>query len=333
MRQSVKGELIKAPINLISDMNKILFLFVLTCISDFAFSQQKSNPVIWHLTIVDSTTSKGVDRATVSINKNKNFSTDINGAIDINKTLINPKDNIRISCMGYKSIWLMSGIDNKYPDTIRLSSSVISLKEVKVSSLNRQIEIGDIKKSYNSHRTTSPNDAYAQFIPNERKIKGTISSVEYVLNDELHGIEMPFRVRLYTKNKSNLSLDQELTNDSIIVYNPEKKRLVSVDLLRYNIQLPEDGIIVVFETLDSSYYSKDPIRYMGYERVRLPGIDMDLKKKNDYTADLHDKSDRKGSYSMVGPTADRWNFDDAYDQWYAYADGNNFAITVTINSN
>ncbi len=34
---------------------------------------------------------------------------------------------------------------------------------------------------------------------------------------------------------------------------------------------------------------------------------------------------------MVGPVADRWNFDDLEDQWYAYADGINFAITLTIN--
>ncbi len=169
----------------------------------------------------------------------------------------------------------MPGINYIFPDTVRLSASVTSLKEVKVSA-TKPIEtiIGDVKKSYNTHRITWPNSAYAQFIPNEKKIKGTITSVEYVINDELHGIERPFRVRLFTKSKTSLSLDRELIKDSIIVYNPKKERRISIDISKYNVQLPEDGVIVIFETLSPSYYGNDSIWINGQKFLKMPGIDM-----------------------------------------------------------
>jgi hypothetical protein len=310
-------------------MIKLLFALILITISNFAFSQQRDDQTLWHLTIVDSVSARSIAGVTVTINRTKHFSTNLNGAININKTIINLKDSIRISCIGYKPLLLKPGVNFKFPDTVRLSSTVTSLKEVRVNALNREIRIGDIKKSYVWHRITSPNESLAQFIPNEKKISGIVSSIEFMLNDELHGIENPFRVRLYTKYKDSVTLDQELTTDSIIVYNPEKKRRLSVDVSRYNIQLPEEGVIVVFETLSSSYYGRDSVWHWGQKYAKTPGIDMHTTKKNQLGGD-NDKIDRKGPYSMVGPEADRWNWDGVYSQWYKYADGTNFDFTITI---
>jgi len=300
-------------------------------LANFAFPQQKNSQHLWHLTIADSVTAKGIDRATFSIDKKRYYTTGIDGTIDIDKELIDPTDSIGFSCVGYKSRVLMPGINYIFPDTVKLSASVTSLNEVKVNSMKQsEIIIGDARKFYNAHRVTSPNTTYAQFIPNAKKIKGTITSVEYVINDELNGIEMPFRVRLYTKSKTSLSLDQELIKDSIIVYNPEKKHRLAVDVSRYSVQLPDDGIIVIFETLSLSYYNKGTIWHKGFDYPKMPGIDMDLKRKNDYDADIYDKRNRTGPYCMVGPVAERWNLDGFEDEWYVYADGINFAITLSI---
>lgn len=316
-------------------MRKLLFTVILIAIADIAFSQQKNNQRVWHLTIVDSTTAKGIDKVTVAINKIKYFTTDIDGKINLNKTPISYNDTITISCVGYKSVMLMPGIDNKYPDSVRLSVSVKSLREVKVGSFEG-ITIGDIKKSYNTHRVPNPDEEFAQFIPNDKKIKGTISSIQYVLNDELHGIEMPFRVGLYTKSPNNIFPDRQLINDTIIVSNREKKRRVSVDVSGYNIELPENGVIVSFETLPASNY-KDSIWYdkkpQGNRWIRkMPGIDMDLKKKDDYSID-REKPDRKGPYSMVIFVNDKWSFEEVKFRSYVFIEGTNLAITLTIKPN
>ena len=310
----------------------IKFLFLLIIISNFEFSQQKTNgQSLWHLTVVDSVSAKGIERVTVSINKKRYYINGNNGIIDINKAFVHLKDSISFSCVGYKSVVLIPDINYIFPDTVRLTGSVTDLQEVKVSTAKpMETIIGDARKSYNAHRKTSPNRAYAQYIPNAKKIKGTITYVEYVINDVLQGIELPFRVRLYTKSKNSLVLDEELIKDSIIVYNPDKKRRLSVDISRYNVQLPDDGIIVIFETLSPSYYNNGTVWYKGFEYLKMPGIDMDLKKKDDYSWDINDRRDRNEPYCMVGPVAERRNLEGTDDGWNVYNQGINFAITLTI---
>ncbi len=308
-------------------MNKLLLIFLL--LTNLAFSQEKGKAAIWHLVVVDSATSKGVAKATIGINKARYFSTDNGGTVYIDKDLIGSKDSVCISCVGYKSVWLRPNINHQFPDIVRLSFSITELNIVNVGQNQPALVVmGDVKRKYNVHSITSPSCSYAQFIPNDKKINGSIASVQYTLNDQLHGIELPFRVRLFTKMKDSITLDKELTNDSIIVYNPEKKHTLIVDISKYNIHFPEEGVIAVFETLSTSYYGKDSVWYYGHKYSKAPGIDMD-QTKNNWEID-RDKIDRKISYSMVGPEADRWNLDTVIGQWYVYRDGNNFAITITV---
>jgi hypothetical protein len=287
------------------------------------------------LTITDGVSARGIERATIEVSRRRYFITDFNGIVNIDKNLIIPGDSIKISCIGYKPVILLPVKNYKFPEIVKLSTLVTSLNEVRVRSLNTQeIKIGDIEKSYNTHRVPNPDDEYAQYIPNDKKIRGIITSVEYVLNDELHGIEKPFAVRLYSKNKNSLWPDKELIKDSLIVYNPKRKHLVSVDISRYNIQLPYNGIIVVFAALPRPYYGGDSVWYNKEPQgkrwfLKMPGLDMDLKKKDDYSTD-YNRQNRSGPYSMVRPGADKWLFDDVKDQFYVFTDGNNFAISITV---
>jgi hypothetical protein len=309
-------------------MYKLLLLLLVP--SNFAFSQQKvSKQNLWHLTVADDISLKGIDKATLSINKT-HYITNANGVIIIDKTTINQGDSIIISCIGYKSRLMKPGLGNQYPDTIRLLISVTTLKEVAVhSTKSKGVILGDLKEKYNTHRTLQPEQEMVQFIPNDKKIKGTITEVEYVLNDELHGIEMPFKVSLYLKSNGSIFPGEELTKDSIIIYNPEKKRTVTVDISKYNIQFPKDGVIVTFETLSPAYYKKDLTWYQGRWELKMPGIDMDLKKKGDYPIDLQ-KKDRTGPYSMVISVADKWDPEEVKFHSYIFSEGINAAITIKV---
>lgn len=309
-------------------MPKPFPLFILLFLSNFCFAQNQN---AWKLAIVDSATNKGISKATLSLNNKLYYSSDDTGRIIIDKDLIHKKDNILISCVGYNQMSLIP-TSNKYPDTIRLSPALIALKEVEIKPVAEvEITAKDTKKKVHYiHRITGPESSFVQFIPNRNGIKGNITSIQYQVNDLLHGIEKPFRVRLFTKMKDSLTLDKELTTDSIIIYNPEKKTSINVDVSKYNIQMPDSGVLVVFETMPRSYYSKDSTleRYNGEKMVKTPGIDM-IMTKNYWGAD-YDKENRLTPYCMVGPPADRWNWNGPYEYWYVYADGNNFAISVTV---
>ncbi|MCR8558406.1 hypothetical protein KXD93_12170 [Mucilaginibacter sp. BJC16-A38] len=312
-------------------MLKLLPLLFLLIVTGRCFAQeQQRDQHLWRLTIADSATKKGIDKATARINSNQYLMSNSKGEILIDRDLLHNNAQIILSCIGYETTTYALPHNDKFPDTIRLRSSLVSLKEVIIRPA-KSITAGIVRKVYKTHRTTEPNEAFVQYIPNKEKIKGTITSVNYVVNDMLHGIEMPFRVRLFLKRKDSITLDKELTTDSIIVYNPEKKHLLCVDVSRYNIQFPENGVLAVFETLSLSYYSKDLTWDAGQQYVKTPGIDMDQTKN--YWDMNRNKTDRKTAYSMVGPVADYWNSDSPVDQWYAYADGNNFAITITISVN
>ncbi len=312
-------------------MNKLCFLLLITfCISTAAFSQENNIPALWHLTIIDSASNKGIVRATVSINHEKYLITNEHGGVAFKKDLLHKGDTLHISSVGYKTVAFIPGLESKLPCTIRLAVALTALKEVYINAnSSKGIVLGDFKKKYNSHIGTSPDGKYLQYIPNDAKTKGIITSIQYVVNDELHGIEMPFRVGIYTKNKNDPFPDHPLITDTIIVHNPERKTRLSIDVSKYNLQLPEDGVMVALETLPLTYYGKDSVLY-GQKRAGTPGIDMDLKKKGDYSAHPYNKEDRKTTYSMVMEADGKWSYEQILFDSYLYDDGNNFAITITV---
>ena len=309
----------------------MLLLLIAFCISTSAFSQENNTSALWHLTIVDSATNQGIVRANISADSGKFLSTNERGQISLREDLLYKTDTLRFSSVGYKTAVFVPGFRVKLPDTMRLAAAVTILKEIAIkASEPKGMILGDFKKKYNAHRVTSPDDKYLQYIPNDAKTKGVITSVEYVINDELHGIEIPFRVGLYAKNKNNPFPDHPLITDTIIVHNPERKTHLSVDISKYNLQLPEDGVMVALETLPATYYGKDYVLHNEQMFARTPGIDMDLKRRGDYSAHPHDKEDRKTTYSMVMEAGDRLSDDMTKFGTYLYDEGNNFAITITI---
>jgi hypothetical protein len=313
-------------------MKKLCFLLLITLlISTSAFSQEKVTLALWHLTIVDSATNQGIVRANVSIDSGKYLSTNQHGQISLRKDLLYKTDTLHISSVGYTTGVFIPGFRVKLPDTIRLARTTIALKEVAIKfNQPKGVILGDFKKKYNTHRVTSPDEKYLQYIPNDTKAKGVITSIEYVINDELRGIEMPFRIGIYTKSKTNPFPDHALITDTIIVYNHDRKTHLSIDISKYNLQLPDDGVLVALETLPQRYYRNDSLLHYGQKRARTPGIDMDLKKKGDYSAHPRDKEDRKTTYSMVMDADGKWSNEQILFSSYMYDNGNNFAITITV---
>jgi len=308
-------------------------LYILFFCFSYSQAQEKQGDANWHLTVADSFDKKGLANATISFKDKKYLISDVYGRVDVPLNIFADGDTIRISCIGYKTTEFKYFRKQPLPDTIALVGSHVVLGEVSISSVaSQKMLLGDIKKKYNTHRAPNPSQEFILFIPNENKIKGTIKSIEYVLNDVLKGIDMPFKVNLYTKDKNDLFPDQRLLKDSLIVRNPQKSQHLSVDISRYGIKFPQEGVLVSFETLDTSYY-KDSTFYKGPQGQRwirkMPGIDMDLKQANNYSVD-YGKKDRKTSYSMVMGVDAKASPEFLKFTSYVFADGNNLAISLTI---
>jgi hypothetical protein len=319
---------------------KNLFL-ILVLISRICYAQQKTNQVLWHLIVVDENSLQGIGNATITINKKRQVVTGINGLISIDKASIRINDAIAISSIGYQSKLVTVGPDYNYPDTIKLRASVTSLQEVAIISTNvKGMSIGIIKEKYITEWVPNPQMECLQYIPNSESLIGKIETIAYVLSDKLHGIDQPFKVNVYTKSANSIYPDKQLIKDSLIVYNPEKKHNVSVDISKYDIQLPPNGIIVSFETLTPNFYGKDSVWYYGRQGKRwflkMPAIGLGFKNKNDFGHDIY-KLDSQEPYCFVSSTRNLgyeiWSWDLEERKFRSYKfNGCNFAISITLAS-
>lgn len=303
-------------------MNKLFLLLALIIAPGLSHSQQKKNQTIWHLIIADKITRTGIERVTISINHISYFKTDLNGSIDIDKTVIKENDTLKFSSIGYNSCLIIINKNYNFPDTVLLTSSLTSLKEVRINSTKKgKIILGGLKNSYSKHWHPRINTEYAQYIPNTQKLSGIITNVTYVVNDALHGIEMPFRVALYSRNKADIFPNEELLKDSLIIYNPKRERRLNIDISKYNIEMPEDGVFVVFETLSSTHYTNKPIVYRNMEMYRIPGIDFDNDNDNAPMTIFDYSGIKNQPYSMCRIEK---------DQWIVSRVGINFAMDITV---
>ncbi|TWI98180.1 hypothetical protein JN11_03259 [Mucilaginibacter frigoritolerans] len=316
-------------------MKKLLFLLLLFNSLTSAFSQQNTDQSLWHLIVVDSLSNHSLARVTIAINKTHYYSTSINGSVNIDKSYINRDSRLRISCIGYSPFLLKIG-SAALPDTIRLARSITLLHEVKISPYKPQpVTWGYFKTKHIGSLNSSPNNESAEYFPNDAKVSGTIASVDFELNDRQHAIEKPFGVEVLSRSDDSIFPDTALITDSIIVYNPEKKPHVSVDLSKYHIQVPKNGFFIVFETLDDSYYEKGTIYVDNYMYSKTPAINIFLTKKDGYSGECCDPIPPKltGPYCMTGNSRKEYAWYVKTDQWIIYQQGINFAIKVTITPN
>jgi len=317
-------------------MKQLLILLVLITSLTPAFSQQNTDQNLWHLIVVDSVSNHGLAGATIAINKVHYCSTNINGAVNIDKSYLVSDSRLRISCIGYSPLSFKIG-GAALPDTIRLVRSITLLQEVKVSPNKPQtVTWGYFKTKYIGSLNSSPNDESAEYFPNDAKISGTIASVEFEVNDKQHALGKPFGMEILSRSEDSIFPDTALVTDSIIVYNTEKKHHVSVDLSKYHISIPENGFFIVFQPLNESYYEKGLILENNFGNweytTKTPAINIYLTKKDGYAGECCDPIPPKltGSYCMLGSSKKEYAWYVKTDQWIVYQQGINFAIKVII---
>jgi hypothetical protein len=106
---------------------------------------------------------------------------------------------------------------------------------------------------------------------NKKKQIGWIKSVGFFIDAEGHP-ETPFRVRIYDLNKEKKCPGHDILNENLIV-SANKSGWFTVDMTKYNLQFPLDGVFVMMEWINSGdnyfYEKKMPAKSGNGETVMV----------------------------------------------------------------
>jgi hypothetical protein len=282
------------------------------------FAQNKKHQTVFKLTIIDSVTESKLSGATVSIGATKGYISDINGIAAIDASAISYNDTIKISYVGYKPyLFNYHGI---FPDTILLDPLTTDLQEVSIHNTNKKISLGCAYDNFDGGYLPGANQEIAEYIPNNAGIRGTILSIDIVLDNVTKGVGKPFKINIYSKNKGHLYPGKKLIQDSIIVYDPERLTTINVDISKYNIQVPPEGIFIGFETLSPSFYNNEQIKSHGQYFSKIPGIKGHFANHGfDQVESMKDGL----AYSLLRDL-------NGFSDWSIFAEGTNFALGATV---
>ena len=150
---------------------------------------------------------------------------------------------------------------SKIEGIVYLIPKVFELKEVVVSSAKKTIEnkVGIfISKGINSYYGSSDNSPYlvARYFPNDENTLKTpfIKSIIPFCNSDIK--DAKFKVRIFEADNNREPKD-EMINQEIIVSVRKGKSKPIIDMTKYNLKFPENGLYVGFEfmRIESNKYS------------------------------------------------------------------------------
>jgi hypothetical protein len=257
-----------------------LKIFLFLSFLQLSLFAQKNTIII---TVRDDLTKKNIEWASLSINKKYFLSANEEGKIslDINQAI--ETDSITISAVGYRSkTYIFKQLKEEttivylLPDLQILNEVVVNPNKVKP----KKVVLGNVYKFFSLVTIlTNLNNNYAQYIPNKDGLNCQIKELEFVLGDNQKGIDQPFRVNIYTRNKKTKLPLEELIKDDLIVRNYNKSRKFTVDVSKYNITTPQDGFFIVAETLNKEYYSNKVVNKYKIDFNRLPSFKVKSTKE------------------------------------------------------
>ena len=298
---------------------KFLLLFFGLLIGDYCIAQNKTNSNNWAFTVADRINLKPLEGVTILIAQVGSFKTNKSGNVNISKRRLKKDDNIIFSLVGYKKLIIKAG--DPFPDTIKLEDSIENLTEVKINGTRHLLTIGHLDAPKKGGYLPGVNEEIAKFIPNDSNIKGTILSISYTLLNDHSGTDEPFAISLYEKNIDSPFPGKELIDDTVMKRNPINSKHVTIDISKYNLEFPGDGLLVCFKSLPRNYYPKDSVITSSGKFVKTPGIKGIFPTRRFAFAD---EGPVKGTYCLLRYLG---NGDEA---WQIFEQGIDFCIEIKV---
>lgn len=205
------------------------------------------------LQVVDAKTKIGIPYYNVILNDNLLLISDSLGIANIDDSIIGKR--ILISCLGYidSSIIISSNIN-----LVELQNSTTQLQEVEIISsaceVKKQI-VGCLSENLNGSYYFRKGAIVGLHV-NARRVdfrKGNVvllEKVSFFITDE--GVSNSnFRIRVLAFDSTNTpSID--MLNDNVIANSGNRKGWVDVDVSKYNIRVPENGLIIGMEWINDT---------------------------------------------------------------------------------
>jgi hypothetical protein len=242
---------------------KIQFLLIFLLISTgYSFGQT----VLLKGRIMDAETKEPLQFATIEIHSlwTGTIAND-NGVFELPADSQNHSlDTVEFSYLGYaKTRISVADFHTSKDKIIFLKPSHVSLDEVVIMPKKYKTAVLGIADNKPESKQISNifNSKIGNFIPNDKHKIGWIKSVSFYMDAEGHP-ETPFRVRIYDLNKDKNCPGNDILNENLVV-SASKSGWFTVDLTKYNLQFPIDGMFVIMEWINSGdqyFYEKEMLK-------------------------------------------------------------------------
>lgn len=243
-----------------------LFLLVLTSFS--SFSQIKG-------TIQNSTTKDPIPYVNIWVEEgNIAGSADENGNFSLQT---DTSKTITFSAVGYSNVSIKASEINAVvlmkPQTIQLNEVVIDR-----SKNPKSIQIGSLKNAKPNYYVANKEGSswiFANYYSYKAEYENTyFNTLKLITYSEVKGAI--FNIRLYSVNEKGEPGDY-LYDDNIICEVKKGTKISTIDLSKYNIRFPENGIFIALEWLT---IEKNKYKTITRSRINNDGTRENLKKKD-----------------------------------------------------
>lgn len=253
-------------------------ILILLCVVLSIYSYGQEN--YFRGRIINAKTKKGIGFATVEIfRKSTGCAANETGEFYLDTNNIDKNDTVIFSALGYQK---KEVIFTKLDKSIELLPIAFEIPEVVVNS--------EVKIIYKGNLTKKPKmrwyirkfgDEIQYHIPSNIEKKIEYIECVYVYIAEQKGnyeqlkdyglLNRPFRVRFYEVDTVSGSHEKgnDLVFDNIIFYPKlEKEGWCEIDVSKYNIHIPDNGIIVAIEMINYSSMNKEDGMFIGFSKKR-----------------------------------------------------------------
>lgn len=186
-------------------------------------------------------------------------------------------DSISFHCMGYET----RSLSIRYLSSLEFHKIYLTPRPIELEVVEHKAKKAKIHKEGNrgvalgSLYLDTHGQQVALYIGNREGMSGRIKTVSFFLSGK-GNTEAPFRIRIYGLRDSSRCPGMELLPDILVVKPGEGRGWFKVDVSRYNIRMPRNGMFIAMEGI----YPGDYIQYL--QSMQETNENEALENKDDF---------------------------------------------------
>jgi len=225
----------------------------------------------------------------------------------------NSMDTLEFNALGYamQKYCIKDLIDSK--NIIELNPHIFELEEVVVVPHKvKSIRLGiTSRKPWKFQIANVFGGQYGTYIKNEYEKTGHVKAVSFYIAKIGHP-NAPFRIRIYAKDKLNNCPGKDLLIENVIVSNNKGEGWFTVDVSKYNVNFPLDGIYVMMEWI----YSGDQYYYTYEHEIKTKDGKVENRSYHVYGLSLGNVWKQPDEGYWCKGLGDKWNRMNDYYKGY-----------------